>query len=56
MIDLDPLAERYLAVLNEPNPTRRHERVAALWQLLEDQRGRDTDPARQARPAGARPS
>jgi hypothetical protein len=31
MIDLDALVERYVAVWNEPNPTRRHERVAALW-------------------------
>jgi hypothetical protein len=31
MIDLGALAERYVAVWNEPNPTRRQERVAALW-------------------------
>jgi hypothetical protein len=44
MIDLDARAERYDAVWNEPNPTGRHERVAALWQLVEDRV--DTDSGR----------
>jgi hypothetical protein len=56
MIDLDALVERYVAVWNEPNPTVAMSVSRLSWQLLEDQRGRDTDPTRQARPPGSRPS